>query len=479
MERAEELRLKQEQREITWFSCVGKIADRGDQRYQILFWCYRSKMAGREGNEKSAKVQYEIDRDNHIKNNVALLKKMNLLKMVPKNMLEIAEPGSSQPMGMTDNANDQPELNPDEEMEVQADPDYIAENDEEIDDYDDVDDDAAENNTVAQETGTNLFLDGLLGRPASRAEVYVVTHTKRDGQALNKEYEEKIKSKQIAGIGLLAGAKTVSLAMATDAVRKMGEENAEVKARMEEISSEYKSYKAYAEERFARNDQRFAELKELLLMSLQGSAAGAEKQLEATHISQEHRSSSSSENRMQINETNRHTAGKGPQKQGQDASVPRGQKVQLSSSKNMSQIAESVWKLPQKKRQFDKELDSGSCTQQKDEAGQNAQVMKLAQKKQGEDVRDIALLSLTENKIVVHGRLRCKDKSAKYADGLPLGDFFEVLVDVLDNNILLPRVHGQISKLGAAVVQTNGSALNISKRARGTFACPSFSLVHW
>uniref|UniRef100_A0A0E0AHU0 Transposase Tnp1/En/Spm-like domain-containing protein n=1 Tax=Oryza glumipatula TaxID=40148 RepID=A0A0E0AHU0_9ORYZ len=454
MERAEELRLKQEQREITWFSCVGKIADRGDQRYQILFWCYRSKMAGREGNEKSAKVQYEIDRDNHIKNNVALLKKMNLLKMVPKNMLEIAEPGSSQPMGMTDNANDQPELNPDEEMEVQADPDYIAENDEEIDDYDDVDDDAAENNTVAQET-----VD--------------------DGDLYDDIFPNKKKSKQIAGIGLLAGAKTVSLAMATDAVRKMGEENAEVKARMEEISSEYKSYKAYAEERFARNDQRFAELKELLLMSLQGSAAGAEKQLEATHISQEHRSSSSSENRMQINETNRHTAGKGPQKQGQDASVPRGQKVQLSSSKNMSQIAESVWKLPQKKRQFDKELDSGSCTQQKDEAGQNAQVMKLAQKKQGEDVRDIALLSLTENKIVVHGRLRCKDKSAKYADGLPLGDFFEVLVDVLDNNILLPRVHGQISKLGAAVVQTNGSALNISKRARGTFACPSFSLVHW
>uniref|UniRef100_J3N1C9 DUF4216 domain-containing protein n=1 Tax=Oryza brachyantha TaxID=4533 RepID=J3N1C9_ORYBR len=139
----------------------------------------------------------------------------------------------------------------------------------------------------------------VLGRPASRAEVYVVTHTKVDGQAVDEKYEEKIgeirnkltenpdlalksihdgdlydeifpsmkKRKQIAGIGLTAGAKTVSVAMATDAVRKMGEENAEVRARMEEISSEYKSYKAYAEERFTRNEQQFSELKEMLLMS--------------------------------------------------------------------------------------------------------------------------------------------------------------------------------------------------------------------
>lgn len=107
-----------------------------------------------------------------------------------------------------------------------------------------------------------------------------------DGDLYDDIFPNKKKTKQIAGLGLLAGSRAVSLAITADTVRQMGEENAEVRARMEEISFEYKSYKAYAEERFARNEQQFAELKEMLLMSLKGSTLGADKQLEAPHISQ-------------------------------------------------------------------------------------------------------------------------------------------------------------------------------------------------
>ena len=60
--------------------------------------------------------------------------------------------------------------------------------------------------------------------------------------------------------------------------------------------------------------------------------------------------------------------------------------------------------------------------------------------------------SLTGSKIVAYGRLRCTNKKAKGLDGLPLGEYYEVFVDiVLDSNVLLPRVQGQATKLGAAV----------------------------
>lgn len=57
-------------------------------------------MEGREVNENGGKVQYEIDRENKIKNNYALLKKLNLHHYAPKNIVEIAKPGSSQPKRM-------------------------------------------------------------------------------------------------------------------------------------------------------------------------------------------------------------------------------------------------------------------------------------------------------------------------------------------------------------------------------------------
>ncbi|KAL6597489.1 hypothetical protein ACP70R_046929 [Stipagrostis hirtigluma subsp. patula] len=91
--------------------------------------------------------------------------------------------------------------------------------------------------------------------------------------------------------------------------------------------------------------------------------------------------------------------------------------------------------------------------------------------------KDVALRSLVGSNIVAYGRITCTDKNAKGVDGLPLGDYCEVLVDlVLDNNVLLPRAQGQATKLGSAigrciawpfqnVVQADGSPLRISRRA--------------
>jgi hypothetical protein len=76
------------------------------------------------------------------------------------------------------------------------------------------------------------------------------------------------KTKRITGLGLLPGLKTLSLASTVQTMRQMAGENAATKARLEEISSEYKSYKEQA-------DQQFAELKALIL-SLQGSNTGAQ-----------------------------------------------------------------------------------------------------------------------------------------------------------------------------------------------------------
>uniref|UniRef100_A0A0A9C3D6 Transposase Tnp1/En/Spm-like domain-containing protein n=1 Tax=Arundo donax TaxID=35708 RepID=A0A0A9C3D6_ARUDO len=63
---------------------------------------------------------------------------------------------------------------------------------------------------------------------------------------------------------------------------------------------------------------------------------------------------------------------------------------------------------------------------------------KLGQNQQGGN-KDVALRSLVGSNIVAYGRITCTDKNAKGVDGLPLGDYCEVLVDaVLDNNVLLP-----------------------------------------
>ncbi|KAL6646638.1 hypothetical protein ACP70R_015715 [Stipagrostis hirtigluma subsp. patula] len=103
-------------------------------------------------------------------------------------------------------------------------------------------------------------------------------------------------------------------------------------------------------------------------------------------------------------------------------------------------------------------------------------VRKHGQNPQGGN-KDVALRSLVGSNIVAYGRITSTDKNAKGVDGLPLGDYCEVLVDVvLDHNVLLPRAQGQATKLGSAigrciawpfqnVVQADGSPLRMYRRA--------------
>ncbi|KAF0912255.1 hypothetical protein E2562_013207, partial [Oryza meyeriana var. granulata] len=66
--------------------------------------------------------------------------------------------------------------------------------------------------------------------------------------------------------------------------------------------------------------------------------------------------------------------------------------------------------------------------------------------------REVMLRNIGGSNIVAHGRLQCTDKTAIGVDGLALGIFYELLIDVvLDKNVAFPRPLHKATKLGSVV----------------------------
>ena len=56
---------------------------------------------------------------------------------------------------------------------------------------------------------------------------------------------------------------------------------------------------------------------------------------------------------------------------------------------------------------------------------------------------------MKSDKMVAYGKLTSTDRNALWDDGHPLGDYCEVLINVVgEKNLSLPRPVGKIAKLG-------------------------------